>query len=102
MSKAKRGWPSVYDFASSSLQARYLIETVEVGEKKEQGEAEDEEAPMSEIQWSRKEGCLFVLRRKTRWREEWMRDRALLRDLLQKTPHASPQELAQATGRSVS
>jgi hypothetical protein len=33
--------------------------------------------------------------------EEWMRDRALLRDLLEKTPHASPQELAQATGRSV-
>jgi hypothetical protein len=34
--------------------------------------------------------------------EEWMRDRALLRDLLQKTPQASPQELARATGRSVS
>src|SRR5438270_11060559 len=34
--------------------------------------------------------------------EEWMRDRALLRDLLKKTPHASPRELAQATGRSVS
>jgi hypothetical protein len=34
--------------------------------------------------------------------EEWMRDRALLRDLLQKAPHASPRELAQVTGRSVS
>jgi hypothetical protein len=34
--------------------------------------------------------------------EEWMRDRALLRDLLEKTPHASPQELALAIGRSVS
>jgi hypothetical protein len=34
--------------------------------------------------------------------EAWMRDRALLRDLLEKTPHASPQELAQAIGRSVS
>jgi transposase InsO family protein len=34
--------------------------------------------------------------------EEWMRDRALLRDLLEKTPHASPQELAQEIGRSVS
>lgn len=34
--------------------------------------------------------------------EEWMRDRALLRDLLEKTPHASPQELAQELGRSVS
>ena len=34
--------------------------------------------------------------------EEWMRDRALLRDLLQKTPQASPRELAQATGRSIS
>jgi hypothetical protein len=31
-----------------------------------------------------------------------MRDRALLRDLLEKTPQASPQELAQAIGRSVS
>ncbi len=31
-----------------------------------------------------------------------MRDRALLRDLLQKTPQASPRELAQATGRSIS
>jgi hypothetical protein len=45
---------------------------------------------------------LLVLRRRTRWREEWMRDRALLRDLLQKTPQASPRELAQATGRSIS
>ena len=34
--------------------------------------------------------------------EAWMRDRALLRDLLQKTPQASPRELAQATGRSIS
>ena len=34
--------------------------------------------------------------------EEWMRDWALLRDLLEKTPHASPQKLAQAIGRSVS
>ena len=33
--------------------------------------------------------------------EEWMRDRALLRDLLKKAPHASPRELAQATGRGV-
>jgi transposase-like protein len=31
-----------------------------------------------------------------------MRDRALLRDLLEKTPQASPQELAQELGRSVS
>ena len=31
-----------------------------------------------------------------------MRDRALLRDLLQKAPQASPRELAQAVGRSVS
>jgi hypothetical protein len=45
---------------------------------------------------------LLVLRRKARWREEWMRDRAVLRDLLKKTPHASPHALAQATGRSVS
>jgi hypothetical protein len=34
--------------------------------------------------------------------EEWMRDRALLRDLLQKDPQAPPQDLAQATRRSVS
>ena len=34
--------------------------------------------------------------------EEWMGDRALLRDLLQKSPQASPRELAQATGRSLS
>ncbi len=34
--------------------------------------------------------------------EEWMRDRALLRDLLQKTPQASPRELAQTIGRSIS
>jgi hypothetical protein len=34
--------------------------------------------------------------------EEWMRDRALLRDLLEKTPQASPQELAQIVGRSIS
>jgi len=33
--------------------------------------------------------------------EEWMRDRALLRDLLKKIPHASPRELAQAIGRGV-
>jgi transposase InsO family protein len=34
--------------------------------------------------------------------EEWMRDRALLRDLLTKDPQTPPQELARATGRSVS
>jgi len=34
--------------------------------------------------------------------EEWMRDRALLRDLLRQHPQASPQELARMTGRSVS
>ncbi len=34
--------------------------------------------------------------------EEWMRDRALLGDLLEKTPHASPRELAQIIGRSIS
>ena len=34
--------------------------------------------------------------------EEWMRERALLRDLLEKNPHASPKELAQELGRSVS
>src|SRR5215469_12786774 len=34
--------------------------------------------------------------------EAWMRDRALLRDLLQKSPQASPRELAQATGRAMS
>ena len=34
--------------------------------------------------------------------EEWMRDRALLLDLLKKDPQATPQELAQLTGRSVS
>lgn len=33
--------------------------------------------------------------------EEWMRDRALLRDLLRQQPQASPQELACLTGRSV-
>lgn len=33
--------------------------------------------------------------------EEWMRDRTLLRELLEKTPRASPQELAQAIGRGV-
>jgi transposase InsO family protein len=34
--------------------------------------------------------------------EEWMRDRALLRDLLRQHPQAFPQELARMTGRSVS
>ena len=34
--------------------------------------------------------------------EEWMRDRVLLGDLLNKDPQTSPQELARATGRSVS
>ncbi len=34
--------------------------------------------------------------------EEWMRDRALLRDLLCQHPQTSPQELARLTGRSVS
>ena len=34
--------------------------------------------------------------------EEWMRDRALLCDLLQEAPDASPRTLAQAIGRSVS
>jgi hypothetical protein len=33
--------------------------------------------------------------------EEWMRDRALLYDLLQETPSASPRALAQIIGRSL-
>ncbi len=44
---------------------------------------------------------LFV-RRKALCNEEWMRDRALMRDLLNKHPQTHPQELARATGRSVS
>jgi hypothetical protein len=69
------------------------------GEK--QGKYEDQEVRTPEVQEGRKGGCLLFLRRKTRWREEWMRDRALLRDVLKKTPHASPRELAQVTGREV-
>jgi len=34
--------------------------------------------------------------------EEWMRDRALLYALLKETPSASPRELAQIIGRSLS
>src|SRR5215469_18434391 len=34
--------------------------------------------------------------------EEWMRDRAILRELLNTDPQTSPQEVARATGRSVS
>src|SRR6266849_387028 len=43
-----------------------------------------------------------VLEEETSMEEEWMRDRALLLDQLEKTPHASPQTLAQEIGRSVS
>src|SRR6266568_5138912 len=49
-----------------------------------------------------KRRLLTFLEEESSMEEEWMRDRALLRDLLKKTPHASPQELAQAIGRSVS
>jgi len=42
------------------------------------------------------------LEEKSSMEEEWMRDRALLRDLLTKDPQTPPQELARATGRSVS
>jgi hypothetical protein len=78
-----------------------LIETAEVEWGKEHDESEDEEELMPEVPWSRTGGCLLVLRRTARWREEWMRDRATLGDLLKKTPHASPRQLAQATGRQV-
>ncbi len=37
---------------------------------------------------------------KSSMEEEWMRDRALLRDLLRQQPQAPPQELARMTGRS--
>jgi hypothetical protein len=60
----------------------------------------DQEEPTPEVQWIRKGGCLLFMRRNTRWREEWMRDRALLCDLLRQHPQASPQELARLTGRS--
>jgi hypothetical protein len=39
---------------------------------------------------------------KSSMEEAWMRDRALLRDLLQKTPQAIPEALAHELGRSVS
>src|SRR5260221_6958531 len=81
---------------------RKLIETAEVLGGEDHGESGDQEEPTPEVQWSRKGGCLFFVRRKARWREEWMRDRALLRDLLTKDPQTPPQELARATGRSVS
>src|SRR5260221_12325089 len=46
---------------------------------------------------------LFVFRKEeSSMEEEWMRDRALLRDLLTKDPQTPPQALARATGRSVS
>jgi hypothetical protein len=78
-----------------------LIEAAEFLEGRLHGEVGDQEEPTPEVQWSSKGGCVLVLRRKARWREEWMRDRALLGDLLKKAPHASPRELAQATGRGV-
>ena len=40
--------------------------------------------------------CAF-LEEENSLEEEWMGDRALLRDLLQKSPQASPQELARMT-----
>jgi hypothetical protein len=49
-----------------------------------------------------KRRLLACLEEKSSMEEEWMRDRALLRDLLEKSPQASPQQLAQAIGRSVS
>src|SRR5258708_21270659 len=46
---------------------------------------------------------LFVfLEEENSMEEEWMRDRAFLRDLMREHPQASPQELARMTGRSVS
>jgi hypothetical protein len=39
---------------------------------------------------------------KSSMKEEWMRDRAFLLDLLEKTPHASPRQLALTIGRSMS
>jgi len=45
---------------------------------------------------------LLFVRRKALCNEEWMRDRALMRDLLNKHPQTHPQEIARATGRSVS
>jgi|SRR5579875_2085104 hypothetical protein len=46
---------------------------------------------------------LFIcLEEESSMEEEWMRDRALLADLLQETPSASPRMLAQIIGRSVS
>src|SRR5947209_20285229 len=46
---------------------------------------------------------LFAFRKEEHsMEEEWMRDRAILRDLLRQHPQASPQELARLTGRSIS
>jgi hypothetical protein len=45
---------------------------------------------------------LTCLEEESSMEEEWMRDRALLADLLQETPSASPRTLAQIIGRSIS
>jgi hypothetical protein len=78
-----------------------LIETAEVCSLDVQPGAGEREHRLSEVQCDPEGGMSHELRRKARWREEWMRDRALLRALLQKNPQTPPQDLAQATGRKV-
>jgi len=52
--------------------------------------------------WSRKGGCLFFVRRKAPWKKSGYEIERGSRDLLNTDPRTPPQELARATGRSVS
>jgi hypothetical protein len=88
-------------FRHRHCRRRRLIETAEIGEEDEQDKPQDEEATAwNTIKQKRR---LFAFREEeSSMEEEWMRDRALLLDLLNKDPQTPAQALAQTIGRSVS
>jgi hypothetical protein len=79
-----------------------LIETVEMRQEDEQDEPGAQKGPVAGVQWSRKGGCLFFVRRKAPWKKSGCEIERGSRDLLNKDPQTPAQELARATGRSVS
>ena len=46
-----------------------LIETVEMRQEDEQDEPGAQKDPVAGVQWSRKGGCLFIVRRKAPWKK---------------------------------
>src|SRR5436190_22387576 len=92
----------LYGFPSSTPQLRRLIETVQFFGGSNLMNQRSKRNPRRRYNRAEQEGFFASFEEESSMEEEWMRDRALLCDLLQEAPDTSPRPLAEAIERSVS